>query len=63
MEEWDSLKKEVKEDCFKYLTLLKRFNKQSKLITVKYKRWLLDNADLPTDLIPEDTLDEMELWL
>ena len=63
MEEWDSLKKEVKEDCFKYLTLLKRFNKQPKLITVKYKRWLLDNADLPTDLIPEDTLDEMELWL
>ena len=61
--EWKNLSEEKKEDCYKYLTLIRRFKKDPSLLSFKYKRWVLQNSDLPTYLIPNDVLDDKSLWL
>ena len=60
---WENLSKEKKEDCFKYLLLLKRFNKNPNLLNAKHKKWVLENSDLPTYLIPCEILIEEKLLL
>ena len=60
---WLGLEKEKKEDCFRYLKLMKRFNKNNKLISPAHKKWMLENCDLPTHLIPNEIMDEKGLWL
>lgn len=61
--EWLGLEKEKKEDCFRYLKLMKRFNKNNKLISPVHKKWMLENCDLPTYLIPNEIMYEKDLWL
>jgi len=61
--EWLNLSKEKKEDCFRYLKLMKRLNKNNNLISPSHKRWILENCDLPTHLIPNEIMHEKDLWL
>jgi hypothetical protein len=60
---WLELPEIKKQDCFKYLILMKRFIKNKNMLNVKHKKWMLQNCDLPTHLIPDDVMDERSLWL
>ena len=58
---WYSLEQSKQQDIFKYLKLLKRFTKNPNLINTKHKKWLLENCDLPTELVPNELMGEY--WL
>lgn len=61
--EWLELPEIKKQDCFKYLTLMKRFVKNESMLNIKHKKWMLENYDLPTRLISMDDMEEKKLWL
>jgi hypothetical protein len=61
--EWLKLSDETKKDTLKYLKLMRRFQLDPKLIPVNHKKWMLVNCDLPTYLIPNELLDDENLWL
>jgi hypothetical protein len=62
-ENWLELPEIKKQDCFRYLILMKRLIKNKNMLNVKHKKWMLQNCDLPTHLIPDDVMDERSLWL
>lgn len=55
--EWDNLDQSKRDNCFKYLTLMKRLMKNNSLISKTHKKWMLENCDLPTHLIAIDQMD------
>ena len=61
--EWIEMSEERKEECFRYLTLMKRLISNPKLLGIKHKKWMLENCDLPTDAIPYELLVEKKLLL
>jgi hypothetical protein len=61
--EWLDLSDEVKRQTIKYLKLMRRFQKDPTLLSSENKKWMLSNCDLPTYLIPNELLDDENLWL
>jgi hypothetical protein len=61
--EWIDLSSEIRGETIKYLKLIRRFKKDHKLVPMNHKKWMLENSDLPTYLIPNEILDDMSLWL
>lgn len=61
--EWESLPLNKKDDCYRYLTLLKRYNRKPELVSIKHRKWMLENCTLPTHLIPNEILDKKDLWI
>lgn len=61
--EWENLQQSKKDDCFRYLILMKRFMSNNNLLPYKHKKWILENCDLPTHLITNEVMDEKDLWL
>ena len=61
--EWANIPGSKKDDCYKYLTLIKRFKKNPSLLKTENKKWILLNSDLPAWLIPNEILDKKDLWL
>ena len=53
---WDDLTKEERDRTIKYMTLMRRFNKDPKSLSFEFKKWVLQNADAPTDLVPLDIM-------
>lgn len=53
---WRALSHEEQEKILKYAKLLKRFSKDPNKVGIENKKWLLQNADLETDLIPLDLM-------
>jgi len=60
---WSDLSEEVQETMIKYLKLLERFERNPDLLSFKHKEWVLENANLPTNLIPIEILKENNLKL
>lgn len=60
---WEGISFELRNEMFKYLKLLKRFKNQPSALSFKHKKWVLENSDLPTYLIPKEVLEEESLFL
>ena len=57
-QEWDKLTYSKQQDTIKYLKLMKRFGRDNESLSVPFKKWLLENCDLPTHLVPLDILNK-----
>lgn len=51
-ERWESCPQEEKDRIVKYLKLMKWFNKDPRLVTKFNKKWLLENCDVETEIVP-----------
>ena len=60
---WASKSEKERESIIRQLVLLKRFNKNPNSLSVKFQKELLENADLETELVPNEIMDEKNLWL
>ena len=50
--EWSRLPQEEKDLILKYLKLLSRFAKDPSKVGLANKKWILENCDCKTDLVP-----------
>lgn len=57
-QEWEKLTYSKQQDTIKYLKLMKRFGRDNESLSVPFKKWLLENCDLPTHLVPLDILNK-----
>lgn len=60
---WASKSQNEREAIIRHLVLLKRFNKNPNSLSTKFKKELLENADLETELVPNEIMNEKNLWL
>lgn len=58
---WDKLSESDRQNIFKYLKLMRRFMKNPNLLSRDHKKWMLDHCDLPTELVPNELMEEY--WL
>ena len=58
---WEELTEKERDDCMKYLKLLKVFVRDNQSVSLENKKWMLQNCDLPTHLVPEERMDRF--WL
>lgn len=56
--EWDKLTYSQQQDTIKYLKLMKRFGKDESSLSLPFKKWLLENCELPTHLVPIEILNK-----
>lgn len=61
MKTWKELSEEEKREICEYLDLLKKFNENPSNLSIDQKRWVLQRADLPTELVPNEMMGEY--WL
>lgn len=53
---WVALPEEERLRTIKYATLIKRLSIDSKMVSVRFKKWVLENCDCSTDLVPTDIM-------
>ena len=61
--EWDELPLSEKMLIYKYLTLLKRWEKDPSKVSRVHQKWILENCNCKTWLVPSEILEEKRLWL
>ena len=60
---WSRLSNIEKENIFRYLKLTKRFKKNPDLVKASHRKWMLENCNIPTELVPDELMTENDLWL